>query len=227
MFLSLLIVAVFLAATVVSEFNVTLGTTNRGIDVSQLVSTSTASCMAGSYSFIIPRGYKSSGSVDTSVCSTLNAAKSGGIATRDVYMFPCPTCSASAASQMSTLVSYLKTNCASAWSGRIWLDIEGTQYWSSSTSTNQAWYKTLVDSCSTYGVTCGIYSSYYQWESIFGTTSFVYGNSNKLWYAHYDNSPSFSDFSAFGGWTSPYIKQYAGDTTACSFSVDLNYSPYL
>ncbi len=28
---------------------------------------------------------------------------------------------------MNSLVSYLKTNCASAWSGRVWLDVEGTQ----------------------------------------------------------------------------------------------------
>jgi hypothetical protein len=34
-------------------------------------------------------------------------------------------------------------------------------------------------------------------------------------YAHYDNNPSFSDFSKFGGWSSPHAKQYAGDVTAC------------
>ena len=28
-----------------------------------------------------------------------------------------------------------------------------------------------------------------------------------LWYAHYDNNPSFSDFSPFGGWKEPYAKQ--------------------
>lgn len=42
---------------------------------------------------------------------------------------------------MSQLVSYLNSNCKSQWSGRVWLDIEGTQYWSSNKSTNQAWYK--------------------------------------------------------------------------------------
>ena len=34
-------------------------------------------------------------------------------------------------------------------------------------------------------------------------------------YAHYDNNPSFSDFSPFGGWSKPSIKQYAGDATEC------------
>ena len=42
---------------------------------------------------------------------------------------------------MSQLVSYLNDNCKSNWSDRIWLDIEGSQYWLSSYSSNQAWYE--------------------------------------------------------------------------------------
>ena len=42
-------------------------------------------------------------------------------------------------------------------------------------------------------------------------------------YAHYDDNPSFSDFSPFGGWNKPSIKQYAGDKTECGVGVDLNY----
>jgi hypothetical protein len=114
------------------------------------------------------------------VCTNLNTAKSIGIPNRDVYMFPCPTCSASAASQMQQLTSYLSANCASAFSGRVWLDIEGSQYWYSSTSTNKDWYEALVDSCKTYGVDCGVYSSSSQWSSIFGSSSYSYGSSKLL-----------------------------------------------
>lgn len=46
-----------------------------------------------------------------------------------------------------------------------------------------------------------------------------------LWYAHYDNSPSFSDFAAFGGWTAPNIKQYEGTSSLCGASVDRNWHP--
>ena len=45
----------------------------------------------------------------------------------------------------------------------------------------------------------------------------------QLWYAHYDNNPSFSDFKSFGGWTKPNIKQYAGTTNICSTSIDKDY----
>jgi hypothetical protein len=79
-----------------------------GVDVSQAMSLSTAQCLKSyGYSWVVPRGWCSYGAVDTSVCTTLKNAQSAGITTRDVYMFPCPTCSASAASQISSLVSYL------------------------------------------------------------------------------------------------------------------------
>lgn len=42
-------------------------------------------------------------------------------------------------------------------------------------------------------------------------------------YAHYDNDPSFDDFSPFGGWSNPAMKQYAGDKNECGVGVDLNY----
>jgi hypothetical protein len=47
-------------------------------------------------------------------------------------------------------------------------------------------------------------------------------SSYPLWYPHYDNNPSYSDWSSFGGWTKPAIKQYVGDTTASSAYIDLN-----
>ena len=61
-----------------------------------------------------------------------------------MLVFIGPTCSASASSQLSQLVSYLHSHCKSQWSGRVWLDIEGSQYWLSSSSSNQAWYKVRV-----------------------------------------------------------------------------------
>jgi len=83
-----------------------------------------------------------------------------------------------------------------------------------------------VNACNSSGYKCGIYSSASQWSAIFGSLSYSYGSSLPLWYAHYDNNPSFSDFSSFGGWNTPWAKQYAGDATVCSMGVDKNYAPY-
>jgi hypothetical protein len=40
------------------------------------------------------------------------------------------------------------------------------------------------------------------WNSIFGSYDACQQASVNmpLWYAHYDNNPSFTDFAAFGGW---------------------------
>jgi hypothetical protein len=198
-----------------------------GVDISAALSSSTASCFASNgVSYIVARGYRSSGQVDTACCGSLNAAASASIPTRDAYIFPCPTCSKSALTQVQEMYNALKSGCS--WSGKIWLDIEGSQYWSGSYSTNQAFYSSLVDACkSTVGPSkCGVYSGASQWSALFGSLSFSYGADLPLWYAHYDNLKSFSDFSTFGGWSSPVAKQYQGDVSLCSFGVDMDWAPY-
>ena len=73
---------------VVGFFAVTVLGQDFGIDVSTLTTSSSASCFVSSgKSFIIPRGYRSSGSVDPNVCATLINAEASGIKTRDVYMW--------------------------------------------------------------------------------------------------------------------------------------------
>merc|ERR1711879_328438 len=107
----------------------------------------------------------------------------------------------------------------------LWYDVENYK-WSSSQSSNQAFIEEMVDTGISLGVTAGIYSSYYNWESIVGLSwSYPASKGLPIWYAHYDNSASFSDFSSFGGWTSPAIKQYIGDATSCSTAVDYDYYP--
>ena len=202
-------------------------TQSYGFDVSTSISTDDAKCMkSNGYTFVVPRAFKySSCAPDTASCTTLISAANAGLK-GDVYMFPSPTCSSSAETQLKNMVDYLNSNCGSAWSGRTWLDIEGTQYWLGDSNKNRAWYQDLVDACKKYSPSCGVYTSAYQWSTLMGSTSYSYGADLPLWYAHYDNNPSFSDFDAFGGWTTPMIKQYAGDVTnpPCSPYIDKNYA---
>ena len=177
---------------------------------------------------MIPRGYKNSGNIDFAVCNSINSAAKAGISKRDTYMTPCATSSCkSADSQMSDLVDYLKKNCNTNWSKRIWIDIGDSKIWTSSTSNNQKFYKALIDSCKKNNVSCGVYSSRSQWISIFGSATYCYGQNLPLWYLHYDNNPSFSDYgsSSFGCWTSPHAKRFAGGVSTCSMTVNKNFSP--
>ena len=83
-----------------------------------------------------------------------------------------------------------------------------------------------------------MYTSDSQWNPIMGS-GYNGGSSAQLWYnicmlqyikqhcdngsyryAHYDGDPSFSDFSSFGGWSRPTIKQYAGDASVCGVDID-------
>jgi hypothetical protein len=92
-FLSLL-VSVVVSCVVGQNFSATVEESvaggYHGVDVSSTITSSAASCFkSAGISFVIPRGYKSSGSVDTAVCGSLKNAHNAGIATRDAYMFPC------------------------------------------------------------------------------------------------------------------------------------------
>jgi hypothetical protein len=195
-----------------------------GFDVSSLVSEADITCMMNAgYSAIIVRAWQSNGVNDPNVKSTLANAKSAGIGHQDVYMFPCPTCSASAATQFNDMVS----NLGSLLYDKIWFDIEedyAGQYWSTSTTTNRDFYANLVSACASSGLKCGVYSNYNNWVRIFGSSTYQASGGGKLpmWYADYDDEMNFDDYEAFGGWT-PVMKQYNGDATYCGVSFDQNY----
>lgn len=192
-----------------------------GIDVSVAVSESTWSCMeTEGVDFMIARIYRSSGEVDTNGAATISAARQAGINYTDAYLFPCYSCG-DAAGQVQDAVSSL----SDVDFGMLWYDIENYE-WSSSESSNQAFIQELIDEGLALGVTAGVYSSYYAWEEIVGLDwSYASDAGLPLWYAHYDDLESFSDFTAFGGWTTPSIKQFAGDVTLCSTDADENWYP--
>jgi GH25 family lysozyme M1 (1,4-beta-N-acetylmuramidase) len=195
-----------------------------GVDVSQLFSTATYQCIKNSgYTFASIRGYCSYGGVDANIVSNLNNARAAGLIT-DIYMFPCRGKSASA--QVDQMVSAIAGNLY----GMVWIDVETNPSsgcgWGADHNGNCAFLTETINRIKSHGKTPGIYASRYMWQTIMGSfTACTSPASQALWYAHYDNSPSFSDFQAFGGWTRPNIKQFQGDTTLCGAGVDKNYYP--
>lgn len=92
-----LLVLLFILHCILPAFS----TSPTGYDVSTLISNSSAACFVeGGAKFVIPRGYKSSCAVDSVVCDSLLSAQAAGVKTRDVYLFPSPTCSKSPHDQM-------------------------------------------------------------------------------------------------------------------------------
>ncbi len=194
----------------------------HGVDVSQLFTTSTYTCMKNEgFTFAIPRGYQSFGAVDPHVHANLNNARAAGLAT-DIYMFPCRGKSAN--SQVDQMIEGIPSNLY----GMVWIDVETNPSsgcgWGSDHAGNCNYLNELIARIKSHGKAPGIYASRYMWQSIMGSfTACTAPGAHPLWYAHYDNSASFSDFQAFGGWTKPHMKQYQGDTTLCSAGVDKNF----
>eukprot|EP01116_Phalansterium_solitarium_P017426 TRINITY_DN4290_c0_g1_i2.p1 TRINITY_DN4290_c0_g1~~TRINITY_DN4290_c0_g1_i2.p1 ORF type:complete len:214 (-),score=80.96 TRINITY_DN4290_c0_g1_i2:160-801(-) len=192
-----------------------------GVDVSQPTSTSSFQCMRNQGAeFAIVRAWESIGQFDSAAPGSVAAAHAAGIPYVDVYMFPCPSCG-NPTGQMANLVNDLKSHGVSY--GMIWLDIEGPQYWSSDKQANINFISGLISQAKAMGVHLGIYTSESQWIPITGGSTI--GAGYALWYAHYDGAMNFNDFSAFGGWTKPSIKQYQGTTSMCGAGVDLSWYP--
>ena len=77
-----------LQCCVTGDIPVTSG--HYGVDVNIEITTTIASCFQSSgIEYVVPRGYRSVGSVDTLVCTSIINAYKIGIERRDVYMFPC------------------------------------------------------------------------------------------------------------------------------------------
>ena len=123
-------------------------------------------------------------------------------------MFPCR--GKSATTQVAEMIKGMEGHEY----GKIWLDIEtnpssGCSWSQGSGSSNCHFVTELVDAVKSHGKVPGIYSSYYMWETIMGGAKNCAGVSEvPIWYAHYDNSASFSDWKDFGGWKKPFMKQY-------------------
>lgn len=194
----------------------------NGADMSTLVSTGSYQCMKKSgYTFVIPRCWRSSGKWDSNCAQNCANAHAAGMSQVDVYFFPCYSCG-NAAGQVRSFWSKITANHVNC--KRVWFDIEGT--WSSSYASNQKFFEEMMNTARSIGIVHGVYVSKYYWQKFFGSNyRYAHASSTPLWYPHYDGRPSFSDFSAFGGWSSPMIKQYKGTCSLCSASVDLNYWP--
>ena len=176
-----------------------------GVDVSSAVDEATWKCLQspggqGPVEFAVVRVYRSTGTIDPSGAATIKAARAAGIQNVDGYVFPCVTCAASPGAQVRAAVDAL--DAAGATIGMLWLDIERYE-WSTNFTANAAFVTAMVDECHALSLSCGIYGGKNSWVAIFGSASaYTYPAAQglPLWYAHYDNSPSFSDWTAYGGW---------------------------
>ncbi len=211
-----------------------------GVDVSQPVSAKAAVCMQkGGVSYGVVRAWHSIDTFDTAAPGTLAAWAAAGIQ-GDVYLFPCSFVDPVA--QVKGMLGNL--TAVGARFGRVWLDIESNAdpacAWRSDKKANCAWLQTLVAAVNATGVPLGIYTSIHEYELLMSDTAegcqLCTGKlCPPLWYPHYETppQPNFSDFSPFGGWTAPTVKQFDDKAGApplppdCGVGVDANWAPVM
>jgi len=189
-----------------------------GVDVSSPISKAAWDCLKSTHgvNFGVVRAYQSGGRVDPDARTTIANAIAANVSA-DAYLFPCVSCG-NAAGQVDATVDALK----GLKTDTLWFDIE-IYRWGAQAS-NRNFITALIDRGKALGVKLGIYTNLNNWAAIVGET-WDGASSLPLWYAHYDNSPNFGDFRAFGGWTKPAIKQYRGNYAACGVEIDLNWHP--
>lgn len=183
-----------------------------GVDIAVAVNATQWACLAAaSVQWVAVRAWHSYGAFDNSSIANLAHAHAVGLTNADVYMFPCPQ--QSPETQASGLLTALQN--AGAKFGKVWIDVEPNPShgcaWDKGSGASCVFLRALVASFQQAGVQqVGFYSNLADWRDTVGLTCSLEGEySLPLWYAHYDHDASTcSDFAPFGGWTSPYAKQF-------------------
>ncbi|MFT3775399.1 MAG: DUF1906 domain-containing protein [Minicystis sp.] len=194
-----------------------------GADVSTYLSVASWQSLMGGrgVSLGIVRCYESGGEVDPNAPATVNNGWTAGLAQVDVYHFPC--LSVDATTQVNDAVSALRA--AGAKFVRYWIDVESGAGWSTTDfGANARFLQQLLDAAASLGLSVGIYTSVYEWSITINADQF---SRYPLWYADYDEVASFADFTPFGGWTAPVMKQFAGNEAYGGVSYDGNWTPSL
>lgn len=169
--------------------------------------------------FGVVRCYESGGSVDPNAATTINQGWAAGLSNIAVYHFPCLT--VGAAAQVQAAVQAL--SAANASFGVYWIDVEQGAGWSTTDfASNAAFLTQMIQAAEALGLTVGIYTSPYEWSLTINNNDFA---SYPLWYAEYDGQTSFCDFTPFGGWTAPAMKQFVGDQSNAGVGFDGNWAP--
>ncbi|KAH3756411.1 glycoside hydrolase family 25 protein [Pelomyxa schiedti] len=156
----------------------------------------------------------------------VQTAWDAGFEAVDVYVFMAPKCIHNSNATLVVDWIYGNLTAQAINYGKIWFDIEecpSSSCWQS-TSANAQYMHEAAKRADSLGMTVGFYSSVYEWGVVMGSDASF--SSYLQWYAHWDENPSFSDtpkYNNYGGWVTPYMKQY-WDAGPCSgIDTDVNY----
>ncbi|VDL76652.1 unnamed protein product [Nippostrongylus brasiliensis] len=194
-------------------------TTASAFDTYMTVTFSQFKCLKNiGFKVAFVRGYSDTqgGRVDYDVAANVQNATAAGLGA-EVYMEPAPTSTKPGGTQLDELYYMLKNNNIILRS--IWLKVSTPQIWTTNKNTNVAYMNSVLVRAMQYGISVGIYTSSYDWSQITGGATV---NNVMLWYWNVNGQgvggetpANYHDFSPFGGWSAPSVKQYAQDLYTC------------
>jgi hypothetical protein len=179
--------------------------------------TSAFQCLANEgWSFVILNSYERYGAVNPNINGNLSAAKAAGLST-DIFHFPCA--SQDATTQINTDIN----NVGFGNFGTMWIGIKYNPatncQWGGNITANCQFLAELISAGTQAGALVGVYSSQYWWNSIVGASCTAGSDAaTDLWYADWNGAKNFTDFTPFGGWTFPTMKQYSGTVDICGLT---------
>uniref|UniRef100_A0A8R1HKB6 Lysozyme n=1 Tax=Caenorhabditis japonica TaxID=281687 RepID=A0A8R1HKB6_CAEJA len=196
------------------------------IDLSVPVSTSQLQCIKqAGYSVAFVRAYNPAGqgSFDANACTTIQNAYYAGLGT-EVYMTPQPASAKQGYQQLDEI--YQGFTARGITIRAIWIQVTSPTNWPSNANTNVNFINSILSRARQYGMTVGIYTSYYDWNQITNGWSSV-GSDVLLWYwnvlgggVNGETPATFTDFRPFGCWSVPSVKQFAQVEQVCQITVN-------
>jgi len=213
-----LVVLIFgISTTHIQEVNATLG-----MDISAYCTGIDWSCLVkNGYSFAIIQAWAGGYGVNTNIGDCVKAAWAAGMKHVDIYAFMCPRCSGN---DPATAMASIKSHMSGVPFGQLWLDVEQCSGCWNDAGSNCAFVASCAAAAVSHGFKLGVYSSEGSWAATVGSCSSV--DEYPLWYAHYDDDESFDDGAYhFGGWSTPAMKQFAGNVAVCGSSIDQDWYP--
>jgi len=200
---------------------------NFAIDVISSVSQSTFNCIYSygySLAFLRIYGPSNNGQVDSTGVNNVYYATNAGLA-YEVFITPSTSNVKSGGTQFTEAYNYASSQGLKL--SRVWLQVTSPVNWGTNTYTNVNFISNFISTANSYGIQVGVYTNWYDWSQITGSTSTV--SPSALWYwaangvgSQAESTRDASDFYSFGPFRSAMIKQFGIAETICQTSVNVN-----
>ena len=108
---------------------------------------------------------------------------------------------------------------------RPYVTVEDPQDWSTDTAANREFLETIADEILSQHKcfdSVGFRTTKFEWEKILGADYSKF-STRRLWYVSTDRKQNFDDFKPFGGWKTPFLKQFIQNEGLCENLVNLDF----